>query len=145
MLTSNIKLCFTTIIVGIFLILNGDAQLKQPGIDELLPEGGFDDYTQLKLWASISSSGSGGANITKLKESEVFYSIRSFSSGLSVSELVFFYQSKNGRLYPFLILPKQLKEYRVTSRDDKIAVESFDLKNKTWTKLLEFEENMIPQ
>ena len=144
MLTSNTKLCLTTVTLGVFLILNGSAQLKQPRIDELLPEGGFDNYAQLKTWASNSSSGSGGANITKIKGSDVFYSIRSFSSGLSVSELVFFYETKNGRLYPFLILPKQLKEYRVTSKDDKIAVESFNVKNKTWVKLLEFEENLIP-
>jgi hypothetical protein len=110
---------------------------------KISPETGFESFLKLKEWASKSSFGGGVVQI-KLGETNVFYSNRSFASGLEISEVIFFYKSKSGKFFPFLILPKKMTEYQVSEKDNKIIVKSWSEKTNGFVLVLEFGADLIP-
>lgn len=109
------------------------------------PEEGFESLAEIERWASSHEWTGGSAQEVVLEGNVVYYSKRSFTSGLPTTELILYVTDKNsGRIKPFLIIPTQGKEMRVRVEDKKLKIDTFSRTEKKWVEMISFGESALP-
>lgn len=74
---------------------------------------------------------------------KVFFTDRSFTSGLPTSEVTFYVQQASGRIGKFLALPMQLREHKIEQHGDKIVLTTYDEVTKSWLEVMSISSAML--
>lgn len=109
-----------------------------------MPQDGFKTFADLSAWASSSSFGGGHAGELTLSDRKVYYSDRMVTSGVPTAELIFYVQTMEERIRPFIIVPTQRKEFRVEVEGNEIITRAYDPKKKKWLIALQITPQMLP-
>jgi hypothetical protein len=138
------KIPFTAFLILTAGICFAGAQVRKVGEGDPVPKDGFADFAELKVWATESSFGGGGAMALKLDGKDVFFSNRTFTSGLATSELLFYSAGLDGRLRVFLTVPTQHKEHRLAIENNHIVVRCYNATSKDWPIAMTITAAMLP-
>lgn len=99
-----------------------------------------DNLDQLNEWANTPFGG--WATKTEFAGREIYYSTRTFTSGVATNELIFFTKNRDGKLSPFLAIPLVTRELEIEAEESRIVVKAFI--NSQLTPILAFTPEMLP-
>ncbi|MCF6314313.1 MAG: hypothetical protein L3J39_17830 [Verrucomicrobiales bacterium] len=102
----------------------------------------YDSLDQLEKWAAETMFG-GWVKTIQLSDRKIYYSVRTFTSGLPTYEVIFFSLDHRSKISPFLAIPLKGRELRVKAEKSRIVVEAFI--DSTLTPILSFTSDMLPR
>ena len=133
------------VFIKILLSLTLSSSLFSGTLPGEISSDGFASFDELAFWANSHEWTGGHAGKVNLDGIEIYLSSRSFTSALATTEIVlYFWDCSSLHIKPFLIIPTQRKNMRVSSIDKVVVIDSYSPSQKEWIESLRVTKDALP-